>query len=646
MARAIRRSDERYSAAARRQPANRRIRRAWLTLLKRSQPHDQHSPEPRASEAPVRIVSRRSRYQCVAAALAVFAATPAGAAENYVVRYDGAPPGMARLFDKISNLKLERRSYPTAAAIRRIGASDKTLLENALKAAGYYAAKVEFRIEGDRESGAPLGAVFAIAPGPLFRIATHVVVYDDDSEGKRPNTFEDAGVAVSEKADGASLENNQSRFLAALFAAGFPEARIIARRAEARLEDGVATAVYVFASGRQARFNGVTVEGAPRTDDSYLADLKTWEDGETFDRARLVEYRDRLAATGLFASIDVEPGRIDDDGGALVRVVVKERKARTIGAGVSFSTTEGPGARLYLEHRNILRRGESARVEVEGSEVRQAIDLSALKPLPRFPGAAFAGLNFANETTDAFDARSLALSAGLSKKWLDDRLETRAGLAFETSKVEPRLVGAAAVADERTYFVSAPVSLTWSTEDDPLALTKGLKTSFFATPYAGADAFTRLEATIRSRTRFGAEDRFTLAGRARFAATLGSGLRDLPVNKRVFSGGGSSVRGYDYQAVGPLDVSGTPVGGRSAVEAALEARARVYRRLELAVFADAGGVHAQSLPDFAGDYLVGAGAGLRYHSPIGPIRIDIATPLERRATDRAFQLYISIGQPF
>jgi translocation and assembly module TamA len=202
------------------------------------------------------------------------------------------------------------------------------------------------------------------------------------------------------------------------------------------------------------------------------------------------------------------------------------------------------------------------------------------------------------------------------------------------------------VREERIYYVSTPVSATWDTEDDPLALNSGARLTLAVTPYAGSDSFTRAEWSARSRIRFGPDDRLTLAGRMRAAATFGSPLEELPVNKRVYAGGGSSVRGYDFQAVGPLDPAGVPIGGRSAIEAAIEARARATRTIEIAGFIDAGAVSARSLPEITGDYLAGAGAGVRYLSPIGPIRFDFALPLEKRANDRAVQFYISIGQPF
>ncbi len=571
---------------------------------------------------------------------------PAYAAETYDVVYDGAPAGLEEQLEKLTNLSLERRPYPTAAAVRRIGAEDLKIVRRALTAAGYYAAEAEFRIEGDSEDGAKLRAIFAIVPGEKFRVVEHLIVYEDDGGAERPATFDAADVKVNDSAEGAGLEANQQQFLAALWGEGYPAARMVARRADARLSEGTAEAVYTFESGPRATFNGVEISGADVTDHGFLEKLKTWEEGEIFDRAKLVAYRDRLAETGLFASIEVAPGAVTASGEAPVVVTIAERERRTVGAGVSYSTSEGPGARLFLEYRNLFHHGERARAEIEASGVSQSIDFDVIRPLPGFPGSAFANFAFTNETTDAFDARSLELGAGLAKDWLDDRLETRGGLALETSKVEPALAQTATIREERTYYVSAPLSVTWDTEDDPLALAQGVKASLFATPYFGSDQFTRLEAVARSRVNFGAENRFTVAGRMRVAATAGEALRTLPVNKRVYAGGGSSVRGYDYQAVGPLDPNGVPIGGRSAVEAAIEARARVMKRVQIAAFIDAGAVYAESFPDFTGDYLVGAGIGVRYLSTIGPIRLDVATPLEKRPTDRDFQFYISLGQPF
>lgn len=575
---------------------------------------------------------------------ATLLAAGAASAAGYAVRYDGAPPELRGKLEKLTDLSLRRRDYPTTASLRQAAESDREVIRRALLASGYFDPAVGYTIDDGADRSAVV--VFAIEPGALFKIDRHVVVYKDDVSTDRPESFDAAGVDVSSRADGATLEDNQRRFLDHLLSEGYPRAKIVSRRAEARLSAGVADAIYEFESGPRAKFDGVEVIGARKTKADFIAGMKTWEDGAFFNRGDLVDFRDDLAKTGLFTSIEVDAGDIDPEGTAPVRVTLEERKQRTIGAGVSYSTSEGPGGRLFLEYRNLAGRGERARAEIEATEVRQAFDVDFNKPLPRFPGSAFANLSFVSDTTDAFNARSLEIGAGFAKRWLDDRLETRAGLALETSSVESRLRIAPGVADERTYLVSVPISATWDTEDDPLKLSSGARASLFVIPYTGTDQFTRLELVGRTRRQFGADDRFTVAGRVRVAATAGSPLQSLPVNKRIFSGGGSSVRGYDFQAVGPLDADGRPIGGRSAVEAAVEARAKVFGPFQLAAFADAGAVYAESFPDFTGDYLVGAGGGVRYLSPIGPIRLDVAAPLEKRPTDRDFQFYISLGQPF
>lgn len=566
-------------------------------------------------------------------------------AADYTVRYDGAPPEVAGKLEDLTSLSLAKRPLPTLASLRQAADADITVIRRALIAAGYFDPRVAYSIESASVDAQPQ-VIFVLEPGSKFKIFRHVVRYVDERADARPAGFSEAGLTVSDDASGAALEDNQKRFLDHLLATGFPRARIVSRRAEARLADSSADAVYEFESGPRARFDGVETVGADKTKADFLERMKTWEDGAYFNREDLASFQDDLSKTGLFTSIAVEAGDIAPDGTAPVRVTVEERKNRTIGAGVSYSTSEGPGGRLFLEYRNIAGRGERARAEVNGTEVRQAFDLEINKPLPGFPGSAFANLSFVNDTTDAFTARSLAISGGFAKRWLDDRLETRAGLALETSRVESRLRIAPGIADERTYFVSAPLSATWDTEGDPLTLSSGARASLFVIPYTGSDQFTRLELVGRTRRQFGTNDRFTLAGRLRVAATAGSALRSLPVNKRVFSGGGSSVRGYDFQAVGPLDADGVPIGGRSAVEAAIEARAKIFGPFQVAAFTDAGAVYSSSFPDFDGDYLVGAGGGLRYLSSIGPIRLDVAVPLEKRPTDRGFQFYISLGQPF
>lgn len=566
---------------------------------------------------------------------AIAAAT---AAEDYEVSIEGAPGDLEEKLELISRLKKNQREYPTTAALRRAAQRDAEAFDDALKAAGFYAGSTKASLTPG-EDDAPARITFTINTGAAFTISDYEILFQDDHEN-RPNKLSDAGITSDGSAAGAALRHTQRQFLSYLWENGYPAAEIISRRVIANLETGTAHAVFVFESGPKAQFGEARITGPVKTKPSYLRKLIDWKEGEDFERSKLVAYRDQLSKTGLFSTIDVAPGAPDNTGAAPVLINLAERKRRTIGAGVSFSTSEGPGGRIFFENRNIFGNAENFRIELTGSQFEQAINFDIVKPLPRLPGQANTNVKFSNETTDAFDARSFSVTGGLSKKWLDDKFQTAAAVTLETSNVKTNDV------EERTFFVSAPISLAWNSEDDLLSPTKGVQASWTVTPYTGTDSFTQSEVIARSRINFGAQDRFTLAARGALGATFGADLNGLPANKRFYAGGGGSVRGFGFQEAGPLDAEGKPIGGLSLIEGAIEARAKISQNIQIAAFADAGSVSATSLPNFDGEFFVGYGGGVRYFTPIGPIRVDVAFPLNQRPTDRAYQIFIALGQPF
>ncbi|MEO1250937.1 MAG: BamA/TamA family outer membrane protein [Pseudomonadota bacterium] len=559
-------------------------------------------------------------------------------AQNYDVRITGVDNGLRATLELVSDLKKNLRDYPTIASLRRAALRDQKALDEALTAAGYYLGEVSFEIERGDGDAAPV-VTFIIEPGPAFVVTEYEILYRDD-EPDRPATLKDAKIKPDRSAAGAAIRDVQLKFLDHLWNSGYPGAEIAGRRAIALPEKAEASAVLVFRSGPRARFGEIDVRGVNDTKPDFVRDLATWAPGAEYDRGKIVSYRDRLANTGLFSTISVAPGTPGEDGAAPVLVDLAERRRRTIGAGLSYSTAEGPGGRLFFEHRNLAGRGEDLRIDLRGNEFEQSIDFAARKPFPELPGFVFATLGFSNETTEAFDARSLRLAGGVAKDWLDDRLETRAALALETSNVKTNGV------EQRTYFVSAPLSVIWDSEDDLLEPTKGLRASVTMTPYTGTDTFAQVETAARSRLFIGTNDVVTLAGRVGAGATFANSLFDLPANKRFFAGGGGSVRGFGFQEAGPLDADNDPIGGRSYFFAGTELRGMITDNIQLAGFVDAGTVTATPLPSFNDRFFVGYGAGARYFTPIGPIRFDIAFPLDARPSDANFQIYISIGQPF
>ena len=137
---------------------------------------------------------------------------------------------------------------------------------------------------------------------------------------------------------------------------------------------------------------------------------------------------------------------------------------------------------------------------------------------------------------------------------------------------------------------------------------------------------------------------FVLAGRARFGSIFGIARDDLAPSRRLYSGGGGSVRGFGYQQLGPRDAQNVPLGGRGLSEFSIEGRYR-FGNYGVVGFVDAGQVTASPYPDFS-DMRFGVGVGGRVYTGFGPVRVDVATPIGRREGEALVTVYVSIGQAF
>ena len=195
-----------------------------------------------------------------------------------------------------------------------------------------------------------------------------------------------------------------------------------------------------------------------------------------------------------------------------------------------------------------------------------------------------------------------------------------------------------------------PVTLSRDATDSLLDPTRGHRLGFTVTPYFGTVerdvAF--LAATAGGSAYLALDDaaRYVLAGRGRVGSIVGAKLFEVPANKRFYAGGGGSVRGYEFQTAGPLDEDDDPIGGRSLVELSAEMRIKVTENIGVVPFFDAGTVFESSFPDALDELFYAAGIGGRYYTGFGPIRLDVAFPLNKRERDDWFQFYVSIGQAF
>ena len=252
-------------------------------------------------------------------------------------------------------------------------------------------------------------------------------------------------------------------------------------------------------------------------------------------------------------------------------------------------------------------------------------------------------LRGADDHPDAFTSRSIN-SELLGERLLMKGMSLSAGLAFRVSQIDQL--------DQEESFglLSVPIRFKRDTSEHLLDPTRGGRLSLQVAPYydtfSGDLGFVKGYASLSRYVTILKKPSLLLAGRA-VLGVMGGAKRDaIPADIRFYAGGGGSIRGYPFQSVGPLRAD-DPIGGRSLIELSAELRLKVTRTIGVIAFVDGGTAFEAVFPDFEEDLLWGAGVGLRYHTPIGPIRLDVGFPLNRRKDiDDPVQIYVSIGQAF
>jgi translocation and assembly module TamA len=185
--------------------------------------------------------------------------------------------------------------------------------------------------------------------------------------------------------------------------------------------------------------------------------------------------------------------------------------------------------------------------------------------------------------------------------------------------------------------------------DDTLNPTKGYKLTLNTQPsyeFYYKNIFSSFEGSLAGYKSLGAEDGVILAAKVSLGSLVGvQSVEEIPATRRFYAGGGGSVRGYAYQEISPYNSEGDAIGGRSYMLGSFEARIKITDAVGIVPFLDVGTVGRQEYPDFS-DFRAGAGVGVRYATPFGPIRIDVAMPLKRYPDGSLFGIYAGIGQSF
>lgn len=435
--------------------------------------------------------------------------------------------------------------------------------------------------------------------------------------------------------------------ISALRAAGYPYASAAKRKI---LGDRDASSVdirYRINLGPRVKYGMVLYPDDTLTKPSYLKRLVPFEEGDVFDPESLALLNARLSDTRIFQRSSAQLSAVGKPTGESnteirdIELRLSELPRNTLALGGSLSTSEGPGLSAELTRRNLIGRGDLLESELTVATLDRSLDVTWRRPNEFGYGRGLvlrAGLS--DETTDAFDSQSIEIGAGY---------EVIEGPDFSWSY--GATVGAIREISERAerdlQLVSFYAGARLDRSNDLLNPTKGWRAEARISPHQsfGDSDVQYLLMTGQARYYYPLNEKFTLANRLRVGVAAGADLLDLPSDDRFYAGGGGSVRGYAYQAIGPRSGNDEPVGGLSLINGSFEVRWQRTRSLGFVGFLDAGSVSLSEQPRFD-NLRTGAGFGARYSTPAGPIRFDIAIPVDKSEFDDPVQFYISIGQAF
>ncbi|MBW1782540.1 MAG: outer membrane protein assembly factor [Deltaproteobacteria bacterium] len=590
----------------------------------------------------------------------------------YVVDIRGAPmepPDVLRLLREVSqSVQKKDDPPPSMALLKRRAEGDLPEMQKVLRSFGFFRGKVSVdiispepghvpnpdNVQGQPDAGPPpvkpVTVRFEIDPGPRFRFSQPSVslAKDAPSGTLAPPTPGEAGIPDNAPYAARKVVEAGKFILNHYKNNGYPFPKIAHRDVVADFATNRVEVRFQVAPGPRALFGDIRVEGLERLDPEYVYELLPWKAGEPYDIRRIDKARKVLFGTNLFGMVEFDnPAKVDNHDRLPITVRLKERTRRTIRLGLEYTTDYGPGVSGSWTHRNLFGMAEKLTASaIFNSKIRTA-SLRFDKPMFMDRDNIFiAESAFNDETTDAYDARSMDVSTLLQRQF-SRTFRAGGGVGFRYGRVKQKSNG-----QYSTYQLCyLPLTATQDTREDLLNPNRGYALSLAMAPYQdvvnGDTRFFRYLLSGSTYYNFNTGDKVVLAVRAAFGQVFGISHDEMPADLRFYAGGGGSVRGYAYQLAGPLQ-GDVPLGGLSVLTFSLELRFRITDTIGVVPFLDGGTAFLDRVPDFGSqDILYGAGLGLRYYTAIGPIRLDVAVPVNRRkGVDDSFQFYVSIGQSF
>ncbi len=509
----------------------------------------------------------------------------------------------------------------------------------ALEPFGYYDPRIEANLSGDEQSG--FRAHFEVTPGePVVVRGVNVQVRGEGEANRRVReALEAFAPKVGHQLHHGVYESSKGAIDSALRGSGFLKARTTQRRVTVRPENQSAEVDLVWESGERFRFGEVRFSGDAPFPESMLQKYVPWREDAFYSSEQVLNLQQRLVDADYFELVSVQPNLDEAEGDRVPIDVLLDRDERTVYTGeVYYSTDFGPGVRVGAERRWLNRKGHKAGVDLEYSQRLQEIATHYKIPRPGRQDKSYDfGVAYRDEQTDIARSRNFQFAASESRtRW--NGFTRTLGLKYLRGDFE--------IGQEDENIERGESSLTFAEGtlgrrrlDDRLAPRRGYVFDFglrLASDAVFSD--TDLAQTWARGTYLipqGDRHRFKLRGE--LGAMAVGDFNALPPELRFFAGGDRSVRGFDYHEIGEPNAQGTIVGGKYLAVASAEYEYYFNDDWGAAVFTDAGDAFSSTF-----NVNVSVGVGVRWRSPLGPVRLDFGYPV-KTDLEKSLRVHLLLG---
>ena len=607
---------------------------------------------------------------------------------SFTVQVTGDASALKDSVKDASSLYSLRKDAPAdGEALARRAQSDFAPVIDALWGAGYYNAAVTISIDGaalaigssdiaafsraaeSYRNRAPAPVIIKVNPGPLFKLRT-VRVLDalgvEIPESELQQRI--VGLKPGDPAAASEIRAAETRIVDYFRKQGRPLAKIqsVAPVVDHALD--IMDLTVTVAPGPIAPFGEATINGPQTFDPAIVRSFLYIHPGDPYSPVAIADARNSIREIPAVGGVRITEGTTLDAYGRLpYQIDVEDRLPYAVGASMKYSTTNGPEGQVYWEDRNVFGGAERLRLQADvfyappwyissqslrhfsSDDIGGRISASFLKPAlwgttnDLLINALAEKLSTSGAGFVGYQAEDADVTTSLRHRfnqnfWVQAGLEAQHGDATD------------ALGTVNYTLVGVPVSANFDTTDSKLDPTRGVRLNAsavgFGTFLGSSLDLVQAKAGASAYYSIDADSRYVLAGRVTAGAMGGPQLDEIPANWRFYTGGGGSVRGYAYDELGPTVFWGAVVGGRSVFDASAELRVKVTDTIGVVPFFDIGNAFTSNFPTFNEPLFSAVGLGLRYYTSVGPIRLDVAFPLERHPGTGPVAIYVSIGQSF